>query len=129
MKRTTTFLTLFLLLALIAAGTSSAGLVNYNRRNRNAGAAPQTVTESSVKTYKGTGGQAVKSLTDKKFDVNRNDTLEPSEIRAMLNSIVREVGSKGEARVESDAVRVYDRNGDGVISTTELSKILQDLDK
>ena len=71
----------------------------------------------------------VRNSAEKKFDSNRNGTLESAEVAMLLKDAVSTINSRGSVSISSDILKEYDRNGDGTINRYEALSITEDLGK
>lgn len=66
---------------------------------------------------------------EKKYDMNSDGELQPSEVRIYLRDVIDNVSSLGEVPADSSILKAYDTNSDGVISKGESEKLLEDVNK
>jgi hypothetical protein len=116
---------------------AQAGLINYERRNkstpaaaRKTGAYPSRPTAAApvevpmaawLKTPPG-----VKNAAEKAYDVNRDGKLQSAEVKIYLRDVIKVIESKGGFTINSDVLKEYDKNRDGVISRFELPDLKRD---
>lgn len=119
----------FVFSSIFLSSIAEAGLINYNRRNgdvTNAGAAPAR-TRSTSYGRRGPAWEArapkADNRTEQRYDINKDGTLQPAEVRMFLREVVDFVESRGGMRINSEILREYDSNGDGVISQSELGQM------
>ena len=130
-------------LALCAASLSmfvyqaQAGLINYERRNKSKPAAARTTgaypsrpavttpVEPTMAAWLKTP-PGVKNAAEKAYDVNRDGKLQSAEIKIYLRDVIKVIESKGGFTINSDVLKEYDKNRDGVISRFELPDLKRD---
>lgn len=111
---------------------AQAGLINYGRRNNPGAPAParggaqaKAVAPAAVPAWMKTP-PGVKNAAEKVYDVNRDGKLQPAEVKIYLRSVIETIESKGGFTINSDVLREYDKNRDGVISRYELPDLKRD---
>lgn len=110
---------------------ANAGLINYDRRNKpgvapSRGGAPARVPAPVVVPAWMKTPPGVKNAAEKVYDVNRDGKLQPAEVKIYLRSVIETIESKGGFTINSDILREYDKNRDGVISRYELPDLKRD---
>ena len=117
-----------------------AGLINYNRAQkrktgggaaapaRPAAAAPAPAPKPAQDTRPMWMRQVqnASTATEKKYDVNRDGLLQTAEVKIYLRDVAQVVEAKGGYTVDSEVLRDYDKNRDGVITRYELADIRTD---
>ncbi len=138
MKKKLTLVMAVIFLFFISVQSARAQLIDYSRRNRynNPGqnattqdtrartSAPTPKTESSAANV-----FEVQNRFEKKYDLNRDGKLQGEELKKLLSDVVKEVENDGRSVVMSDIVEAYDANGDGYISSYEVRRIMQEINK
>ncbi len=126
MRKKFVFVFLSAVLSLSFAGSACAGLINYERVNRIKAGRPAssptaTAAEKASADLPGwmkTMPNAV-SAAEKTFDVNRDGKLQTAEVKVYLRDVLDTIKEKGGYTIDSDVLKEYDRNRDGVISRYE----------
>jgi hypothetical protein len=126
-------LSLFVLTAfvLISVHQAQAGLINYNRRNNTGAPTGGGYKKPAATTAKATTtapmwmrrAPEAKTATEKVYDINRDGLLQPSEVKIYLRSVAEVVDAKGGFTVNSDILKEYDKNHDGLISRIEIQDL------
>ncbi len=127
---------LFLVLASVfAVSLAQAGLINHERRNRNAGGAaantgtgkpaPAPKAAAAMPSWK-TIPPVAASKVEQRYDTNRDGKLQTAEMKILLRDVVDNVEAKGSYTVNAAAVKIYDKNSDGIISRNEIDDIKRD---
>jgi len=124
---------------LISATKSLAGLVDWEARNRylkaQEEAAKNSPQDAKVSTELPRWMQVepnVKTQDEKKFDVNKDGVFQPAETKVYLRTVYQQVqdGSgknvTGKDVQNSEVLKEYDINKDGMISKTEAEKMKKD---
>ncbi|HQO58452.1 MAG TPA: EF-hand domain-containing protein [Candidatus Omnitrophota bacterium] len=138
MKKKLTLVMAVIFLFFISVQAAQAQLIDYSRRNRynNPGQnatnqntrartpapAPKTAS-SAAKVFE------VQNRFEKKYDLNRDGKLQGEELKKLFSDVVKEVENDGRSVVMSDIVEAYDANGDGYISSYEVRRIMQEINK
>ena len=73
--------------------------------------------------------QSAATATEKRYDLNRDGVLQTAEAKIFLRDVIQVVDSKGGYTVDSDLLREYDKNRDGLISRTEIIDVKADVNK
>ena len=127
-------------------GDAQAGLINYNRRNntgtptgggyRRAAPAAKPAAPAPVKPVAAAPAATiplwmqtppqVKTAIERVYDVNRDGKLQPAEVKIYLRSVIETVDAKGGLTVNSDILKEYDKNKDGLISRIEVLDLKRD---
>ena len=68
----------------------------------------------------------VKTDNERTYDVNRDGKLQPAEVKIYLRGIIEIVEKKGGFTVNSDILKEYDKNKDGLISRIEVQDLKRD---
>ena len=108
-----------------------AGLIDWERRNRylqsQEAKSDGTVkmTEADIPQWM-TKEPRVTTEEERRYDVNRDGYLQPAESKVYLRRVVTTVEKRGKVVFESEILKEYDQNGDGVITKTEASNIRRD---
>lgn len=127
---------LFLVLtSVFAVSLAQAGLINHERRNRNAGGAaantgtgkpaPAPKAAVAMPSWK-TIPPVAASKVEQRYDTNRDGKLQTAEMKILLRDVVDNVQAKGSYTVNAAAVKIYDKNSDGIISRNEIDDIKRD---
>jgi hypothetical protein len=141
-KQNIIIVTLFLLFVfLIHSG--HAGMINYNRINKNKGTTTttQAATTTSQTTTPTTSSYGMTTTTpgwktklivvmnraEQKFDANNDGYLQRSEVVAYLQDVVKQVQSKGSLKINSDILAEYDKDGNKSIDRYEATDIMSDI--
>jgi hypothetical protein len=109
---------------------AQAGLINYQRRNK--GGAPVRAGARAAVPAAPVGPAwiatppAVKNSVEKAYDVNRDGKLQPAEVKIYLRGVIETIESKGGFTINSDILKEYDKNKDGLISRSELPDLKRD---
>ncbi len=111
--------------------SSRAGLIDYERINRIKYGKPAGVQDAK-------GGSAkevddfpqwlkvevqVTSETERRYDANGDGKLQSAEAKVFLREVLGQVKEKGGYTVNSDILKEYDKNKDGLISRLEAEAI------
>lgn len=114
---------IFVLLSFVGSQLCSAQLINYHRRHKTpvpAAPASQNNLQSNRPAAPAVGvpppAQAVSEM--------KEDIIDP---RFILQNVVATVDQKGSFIVNSDALKKYDKNSDGLIGKAEAKAIEADL--
>jgi len=124
---------IFLAAGCIVVESAFAQLIRYDRRKLPGGrvAAPAARPSTAKAAVTGPAWMQtpprVVTSEERKFDLNRDGYLQPSEAKSLLSSLVSQISSSGRVAVTSDFVKPYDRNGDGFISRYEVGSIQTDI--
>ena len=98
---------------------------------RRPGGAPPVVQPTNQGNATGPAWQKdwpeVKNQDEDRYDINRDGKLQTAEVKIYLRDVIKEVMDKGGFRVNSNVLKAYDKNRDGVISKYELEQIRQDV--
>jgi len=111
-------------MALVFINVAYAGLINYERLNRNrnrSGVQAQRPLPSWAREL-----PKVRYRSEKRYDVNRDGILQTAETKVYLQDVINEIDRKGGYRVDSGILQAYDKNNDGVISKAEVDDIRRD---
>ena len=104
--------------------TALAGLVNYQRRNGVASKAAASKGDPAPIVAKWMSVLPLaQSATEKKYDVNVDGKLQTAEVKIFLRDVINVVDAKGGYAVDSDILKEYDKNKDGVINRYEVAII------
>ena len=125
---------IFMLFILMVANACHAGMINYKRRDKTLDA-PKARTTGTVKSPKKPVALAPEmkkspkatNWTERKYDKNRDGSLQSSEVKALLRDVANQVSKKGSYKINTNILKQYDRNKDGKISGPEARKITADL--
>jgi hypothetical protein len=134
-------LSLILLILLVAVPIAEAQLINYQRRNEQLQDARQsrqsttTTTQSSEKSVKPAKQLPMwmrvippaKTKEEVRYDVNRDGQLQSAEVKILLRDTVNMVESKGAVKIESEVLKEYDEDKDGLIERREVDRIKSDV--
>lgn len=127
MKRFFRLFAFFFILSLMFCQFAHAQLLK-----RRPGGAPAPVAQPT--SQGGSSGPAwtrewpeVKNQDEDRYDINRDGKLQTAEVKIYLRDVITEVMDKGSFNVNSNVVRAYDKNKDGVISKYEVEQIRQDV--
>lgn len=147
MKKQIRIMAGLILTVLFVANVCYAGLINYDRRNRNlqrAADAPATPAPVPVPTRTAPGWSAKKDVAvtvpkwmvtaprvsnrfERRYDANKDRRLQVAEVKRFLSDVIKEVENDGRYKVNSDILKIYDTNRDGVIRRYELGPMRKDL--
>jgi len=143
-KSLTSIVTLAVVLGMVSV--ASAGLVNYDRKAKKAGLTPPATTVkpaavkapapkvsvpaavSSVPAWLKTP-QAVQNELQQKSDMNGDGKLQTFETKMYLRDVIDSVNANGKVPADTNILKAYDANKDGMIEASELPKILEDVGK
>ncbi len=142
MKRSILFLSYLVIFSLVCVPLSLAGMINYDRRNRRTpptGRARPAATPAAKPAATATAAPSlpnwmqnppsVSNKTEGKYDTNRDGKLQSAEVKIYLRDVISVVESKGGHMIDSDILKAYDKNKDGVINRYELAEVKQDAAK
>ena len=138
MKKKLTLVMAVIFLFFISVQTARAQLIDYSRRSRYNNSEQKATTQNTrtrtsaaaSKTESSAAGVfEVQNRFEKKYDLNRDGKLQADELKKLLADVVKEVESDGRSVVMSDIVEAYDANGDGYISSYEVRRIMQEINK
>jgi hypothetical protein len=133
--------TLTLLMLWANVQTAEAQLINYKRR----GQQPQNVQEDqkrkpsvSPSANKSAASEKqlpawmkilppAKSKEEVRYDVNRDGQLQSAEVKILLRDIVDMVEKKGGVKIESEVLKEYDQDKNGLIDRKEIEHIRNDV--
>lgn len=133
------FLGVMMTLLFAVIQNASAGLINYNRLNKNKDVRqenepvqkPQEKFSAEEETGKPLWTKTLPRVTNNveaRYDANRDDFLEASEVRKFLQAVVDEVDAEGQYSVlNSNILKEYDHNNDEIIDPSEADRILRDI--
>lgn len=126
------FLPGIFLLALLSLslyiGTAFSGLIDYERLNR-------IKAQRQGQNLPGKDGKEkdlpkwmkvepkVSSKVERAYDVNRDGKLQTAEVKIFLREVLADIDEKGGYTVDSDILKEYDKNRDGVISRYEADEL------
>lgn len=118
-------ITIGVVIIFLILGHCHAGLIDYRRLQQNAEQqqaedpdAPQPTIPSWVTTT-----PMVKSKTEQKYDTNRDGKLQTAETTIFLRDVLDIIDDKGGYPIDSDILKPYDKNKDGIINRFE-AKVL-----
>ncbi|OGX08184.1 MAG: hypothetical protein A2Z88_03325 [Omnitrophica WOR_2 bacterium GWA2_47_8] len=123
----------FFLLIFFIAETCHAGLINYQRRNRRGGAPAPAGGKASpaaapVQKTMAKWMQILPSVTnqnEQRYDVNNDGKLQTAEVKTYLRDVLNVIDSKGGFTVNSEILKEYDKNKDGLV-TREEARLLRE---
>ena len=110
-------------------GIGRAGLIDYERLNKNKTpkaaqqAKEQKPPEEDTRPKWMITEPVVKTETEKKYDINRDGKLQLAEVKIYLRDTLDVINEKGGITINSEILKEYDKNKDGVISKYESIKI------
>ncbi len=120
----------FLGMMLGPEGLGEAQMINYQRRARRQGLAVQQKAVPPAKTEEKDSVQAMlasnpaaTNRVERIYDANKDGYLQETEIKEYLADVVSTVRRRGRASVSSSILKVFDKNGDGVITRYEVGAI------
>ena len=135
MERTIGFIGVLILAAVLAFDAGYAQLIDYERlerrktEKRSLFAQPppavSSMGEDVPEWIKET--PAVTNQVEQRYDSNRDGKLQSFEVRIFLRDVLDTIDAKGGYTVNSDILKEYDINRDGIISVTEAKKIREDI--
>ncbi|MDD3375622.1 MAG: hypothetical protein PHY73_07885 [Candidatus Omnitrophica bacterium] len=111
---------------------SFAGLIDWERRNRylkerqQESGAEVTVGEEALPKWMKQEPR-VTTREEKRYDSNRDGRFQPAESKVYLRRIVQIVDRGGKVIAQSEILKEYDKNKDGVITSFELKEIKEDV--
>ena len=117
---------------------AQAGLINYKRREgatpapagggykKPAPAAKAAAAAAPAAPMWMQNAPEVKTAAERVYDINRDGKLQPAEVKIFLRSVAEVVDAKGGFTVNSDILKEYDKNHDGLISRTEIVDLKRD---
>lgn len=131
---------------LVLSQLSFAQLIDHSRRNRGATGGgypspapaqpataptpePESVSpapmmqESQPVAEVMPGDFKVTNEVEEVYDLSKDGSLQPEEIKEFLKDVSSAVDKKGSFMISSELLRGYDENSDGMISRDELSEI------
>ncbi len=106
---------------------SRAGLIDYERlqkikSKKAAQEAAQKKAEEDKPKWVVTQ-PPVKTDIERRYDINRDGKLQLAEVKIYLRDTLDVIDEKGGITINSDILKEYDKNKDGVISRYESTKI------
>ena len=128
-------LSVALIMTITFCSLAHAGLINYKRRGTGGAAptgggynrpAPQAAAPATGPSWKRQSPRA-ETADEKKYDINRDGLLQTAEIKIYLRDVIDGIAQKGGYTVDSNILKEYDKNKDGVISAYELPEIRNDV--
>lgn len=141
MSRKFFMLSAIVIMTMISIDLAHAGLINYDRRGTRGGAAapatggyrrpapaaaapaaPALAVPAWVKQ-----SPRVTTADERRYDINRDGLLQTAEVKIYLRDVIDGVVQKGGFTVNSDILKEYDKNKDGVINSYELADIRKDV--
>lgn len=135
MFRKTSWLLSAVLVSFLLIESAWAGLINYDRRNRQgpppkaatgtSKPAPASAAEVKLPAWMKTPPK-VNTKTEALYDTNRDGKLQTAEVKILLRDVVSTVEAKGGYPVDADVLKEYDKNRDAVINRYELIEIKKD---
>jgi len=126
MKRTGYVVLVTILLSAFGAGTVQAQMINYERRNKNLGKATAPAPAAKPYTPPAAMSPMVNNSTERRYDANRDGRLQTSEMKRFLADVLLQVQRSGRYVIDSDLLKKYDANGDGIIGRYELNSLRED---
>ena len=120
------------LLLFMIADISRAGLLDYDRLNKKRGQADGSASRglatpvAPAVPFWAIQTPRVGSAIEKRYDINRDGLMQTSEVKIYLRDVIDVVEEKGGYIVDSDILKAYDKNKDGVINKYELSEVKAD---
>jgi len=136
MEKRIFFILIIALVVTSICASAFAGLIDWERRNHYL--KEQQSKEASV------GSAQTKEMTqadlpkwmkeepkvmtrdEQRYDINRDGYFQPAESKVYLRRLVGVVEQRGKIASNSELLKEYDKNGDGVITRTEAKKIRED---
>ena len=102
----------------------SAGLIDYERLNRiKAQREGKVMQDSSGKEKDLPNWMKIEpkasSRVEQAYDVNRDGKLQTAEVKVYLREVLDVIDEKGGYTIDSNILKEYDKNKDGVISRYE----------
>lgn len=109
----------------------SAGLINYERRDRRAamkaGApSPAAPVASGTQAQAQTENTTALNQAESQYDLNGDKTLQPAELTAYLKAVIQKV-DEGEDVLAEGVLQKYDGNKDGKITYSEMLRIRDEI--
>lgn len=102
--------------------SAQAGLINYERRNKQPGQASAAAASNPIINMM-RSQPSVSTRTERLYDTNRDGVLQESEIKEMFRGVVASVEQRGSFNISSDLLETFDTNRDGNISNYEAANI------
>jgi len=100
-----------------------AGLIDYKRRlQQKTGDAPTTAAQPALPAWY-TSPPLTKNKIEQKYDTNRDGKLQTAETTIFLRDVLDIIAEKGGYTIDSDILKPYDKNKDGVISRKEATTL------
>ena len=105
-----------------------AGLIDYERLNKiKAQKAAQQAKEQKpaedLRPKWMIAEPVVKTEMERRYDINRDGKLQLAEVKIYLRDTLDVINEKGGITINSEILKEYDKNKDGVISKYESTKI------
>ncbi len=107
------FLVFFLMCSILVVYISEAGLLKP--RKPSGGGAPEPRWRLQAPDATG--------AVERRYDINRDGILQTAETKIFLRDVIDVIEAKGGYTINSDILKEYDKNKDGVISKIELPEI------
>ncbi len=132
MQSTTRIFLIVFFVSLIAAGQSFANLIDWDQRDRYLKQQEKQQQQQAGKEVQISPdlprwmqiAPKVETEDEKKYDVNRDGVLSPTEMKVYLRRVYYEVqDGSGKSVSTSEALKEYDSNQDGVITKKEAERI------
>jgi len=102
-----------------------AGLIDYERLNRIKASREnaETVLDNKELPQWMKVEPKAKTKIEKMYDVNRDGKLQTAEVKVYLREVLNQIDDKGGYTIDSDILKEYDQNKDGVISRYEAEAV------
>ena len=114
MKKSIVFVAAFVLVSFIGSQICFAQMINYERRNRYLN-----------KTAPAPAAPAAPAVSEPA--AAKEQAATPMDTNAVLKEAVAAVNKNGSTKADSDILKEYDKNDDGMISKAEIEAIEADI--
>ncbi len=123
MKKSMVVIGVFVLLGFVSSQVCFAQMINYNRRNKNAASASKTPPAPAAPA----AASMPAAAKEEAYGMNENKADQPAENNVLLKDVVAAVNKNGSYKVNSDVLKKYDKNNDGIISKAEAKALEADI--
>lgn len=114
-------------MVLLVVDQGFAGLIDYKRRLlKRGGAVTNDETTPAIPNWV-TTPPIVKSKTEQKYDINRDGKLQTAETTVFFRDVLDIIEEKGGYTIDSDLLKPFDKNKDGVISRKEATPLQEQI--
>ena len=125
MKKPIVVVAAFVLASFMGSQVCFAQLIDYNRRNRNA--RQNTVPQPAPAAPVAPAAPAAPAASSVPAAAQEQAMQALSDTKAVLKNAVARVNKIGSIKVNSDILKKYDKNNDGMISKAEAKAIKADI--